>query len=167
MYNRFIGTCRLMGLTVLATGLLGGCGGEFVHNKTVFPKQISPYYVWGISNQPRGAFSNLRSAIDGNNLTLATSQKNYQGAAVTIDFGRSCIFNSISILHGENEFGFAQKIAVSTSLDGKKYILRRTFPGTRKVTYLLLRTPVRGRFLRLKAVTRGSKPWSIAEIYVQ
>ncbi len=167
MHQRFNETYQLMGLAVLAAGLLGGCGPKFVHNKTVFPKQISPYYVWAISDHPRGTFSNLRSAIDNNNLTMATSKKDYKGASVTIDFGRSCLFNSISILHGENEFGFAGRVAVTTSLDGRKFIHRRTFPGNRKITYLLLMTPVRARFVRLTAVSRGSKPWAIAEIYVQ
>ncbi len=163
MNKRFNEMCWL----VLAVWLLGGCSPDFTHNKTVFPRQISPYYVWRIDDNPRGTFKNLRSVHDGNNLTMAVSKKNYQGASITIDFGRSCLFNFISILHGENEFGFARKVSVSTSLDGRRFVHRRTFTGNRKVTYLLLMTPVRARFVRLTAVARGSKPWAIAEIYVQ
>ncbi len=158
-----VGVC----LTTCLLAMYSISQAEWVHNKTVFPKQISPYYVWGISERPRGTFNNLRAAIDGNNLTTVTSKKNFQGASVTIDFGRPSLFNMITVNHGKEPSGFCERIAVSTSLDGRKFIHRSTFPGRSYFSAMLLGTPVRARFVRLTAVARGSKQWTISEIYFQ
>ena len=98
---------------------------------------------------------------------MAVSGGNYRNASFTIDLGRSCVFNMIVLFHGKKEFGFARKLLVSTSIDGKKYKNIHTAPGTRDRTYLLLMTPVNARYLRITALEAGSRPWSIGGIFLQ
>lgn len=114
-----------------------------------------------------GSFRDIRSAIDNNQATAAMSGRNYGNATVTLDLGRSCYFNCIAILHGQNRDGYARQVSLSSSLDGKTYKHQKTVYGTRKVTYILLVQPIRARYLRFTALRQNAQPWSISEIYLQ
>ena len=129
-------------------------------------KTISPPSTWRISCS-EGDFTNIRNAIDGSARTVALSRSSYKGASFTIDLGRICNFNMIILLHGPKEHGFARKVAVSTSVDGKQFQTVHAAPGTRKYTYLALLTPVNARYLRLTAVAQGARPWAISGVYLQ
>ncbi|NBB95517.1 MAG: hypothetical protein GVY16_07225 [Planctomycetes bacterium] len=112
-------------------------------------------------------FKDLPAAIDGNTMTLATATSQYRGGSVTLDLGRPCLFNMITILHGQQPDGHARIVAVYTSNDGKTYKKRYTTAATRSVTYLPILTPIRARYVRLVAEQAGARPWAIAEIYLQ
>ncbi|MBN2296619.1 MAG: discoidin domain-containing protein [Pirellulales bacterium] len=150
----------------LMLGLLAGCDPNLTHGKTLLPNAMSPYTEWKIS--ATGArFNNIQHAMDGFNATYASTRGGYQGASITIDLGRPCMFNMVALLHSDQGMGFARLVALSTSMDGKKFTHEYTAPGTRKVTYLLPMTRITARYVRLTAVRPGSEPWSISEIYFQ
>jgi hypothetical protein len=100
-------------------------------------------------------------------MTAATSSGSYRGASVTIDLGRTCLFNMITILHGREQDGYARTLSVYTSNDGRQFEKRYTTSGTRAATYLPIFTPIRARYVRLVADEPGTRPWSLAEIYLQ
>lgn len=157
-----IWACLLAGL------LAGGCGPKFdFKNQTrANPNSISPHTDWKISARG-GAFTNLPAAIDGNVLTTAVSAKAYQGASVTVDLSRPCVFNLISMMHGKNPLGFAEQVAVSTSNDGKTFTRRGVFSGTREVSNFPLLTPVTARYIRFTATKSRPGPWAMSGIYFQ
>ena len=105
--------------------------------------------------------------IDGNINTIAISPNSDGRGTLTIDLGKPCMFNMIVVEHGANEFGFARRVAVSTSLDGQAFTQRYTGHGTRRVTILCPATPMLARYVRLQAVVAGDQPWSVAEVYFQ
>jgi len=168
MQNATVQTVLIRASLLLAACAPAGCemeGFNYDGNRAA-PGMISSNKEWKITAQG-GQFQNLRSAIDNNQLTAAVSGRNYTNAFVTVDLGQLCFFNCISILHGENQDGYARQVAASISSDGQTFRHIKTVYGTRKVTYILLDQPVRARFLRLTAVRQNVHPWSISEIILQ
>ncbi|NQU75705.1 MAG: discoidin domain-containing protein, partial [Planctomycetes bacterium] len=111
--------------------------------------------------------SRSAAAIDGDIRTAAVSYRNYTGDAITIDLNKTCLFQTIIIYHGTNEFGFAHTVEVAVGSDISAFQTVYITLGTRKVTVVSLPKPVLGRYLRLRAVRAGREPWSLAEVYLQ
>ncbi len=154
-------------LTVLAVGFLSLVGCEPKFDMT--SREIDPLPAqsnWKITSSG-GRFLNLRGAIDGNPTTMAISGRRYRNTSVTVDLGRRCLLNVIALRHGLLEHGFARKVSLSTSLDGKNFTKQYQCAGTRKVTYIPVLTPITARYIRITAVSPGSEPWAISEIYMQ
>ena len=158
----------LTGLVCVISAGLAGCDPQFdLRRGNIFGTDaISSQLTWKVKS--KHGFKDARKAIDGSSHTYAiTSGKNYSGASITIDLDRQCIFNMVVLIHGRKEFGFAKEVQLSISSDGKNFkSCYQTF-GTRKVTYISILTPTTARYIRLTAVKPGSKPWAIAEIYLQ
>ena len=125
--------------------------------------KISPKASWRAS----GTAANPRAAIDGDLTTAARSSYRGGNAELTIDLGRRCLFEMIVIDHGEAQHGYARRVGVATSRNGKAYVDRYTAPGTRRVTHLMLPKPALARYVRLKVVAPGRRAWSVAEVYIQ
>ncbi len=160
---------RTVMLAILAGAFLflPGCGPEFDMNRgTTLGDNISPQSTWKIDSTD-GGFVGLRQAIDGSPLTFAVTSRRYNNATITLDLGRPCVFNLVALRHGINENGFARRLSLSTSLDGKDYTSRYECVGTKKVTYIPILTPITARYIRIRASVPGSEAWSIAEIYLQ
>ncbi len=154
-------------LTVLAGVVCAGCELQPPPpQRRAVHGSISAPSTWEITSSG-GGFKNLHDAIDGSTLTAAVTTGSYQDASVTIDLGRSCLFNMIGILHGREEHGHARIVSVYTSHDGKSFTKRYTTAGTRAATYLPIFTPLRARYIRLVAEQPGPRPWVLAEIYLQ
>jgi hypothetical protein len=131
------------------------------------PQGISSPLGWSIES-PGDNFKMLRGAIDNVPLTQAvTRQADYRGASFVIDLGRPCIFNTVVLLHENDEMGFAREVNIATSTDGENYTDRYTAPGTRKATYFNLLTPITARYVRITATQAGKKPWAISQVYFQ
>jgi len=124
---------------------------------------IPPRSLW----RAGGDLASPYKAIDGDTGTAAVSAETYANAALTIDLGKAAMFNMIIIDHGNSGAGFARRVAVLTSMDGKTFIHRHAGPGTRRFTLLCLATPTLARYVRLQAVAQGHAPWTVAEVYVQ
>lgn len=105
-------------------------------------------------------------AIDGDSYTSAVSNASYKNASLTIDLGKTCLFNMVAIDHGPDRFAFARKVAVLTSSDGKKFQPQMLVPGLRQVTTIVLIKQVLARYVRLQVVAEGDRPWSVAEVYL-
>jgi len=141
----------------------GGCNPEY-DSRTKFPAAaISDRTTW----KAGGSVRTPQNAIDGDLSTAAVTGYPYDNRSVVIDLGKVCVFNTIVVEHGSDEFGFCQRVGISTSIDGKEYTHRATVPGTRKVSIFALVTPVLGRYVRLQAIVPGSRPWSLAEVYLR
>ncbi len=158
-------------LLTLLTGMfflgLSGCDPEFKQDGPRFmPHMISSPSSWSITSR-NGTFLNLNGAIDSMNMTAATTVGDYRNASVILDLSRPCMFNMVAVLHSVNEFGYASMVSLDTSNDGKKWTHRLTIPGTRKVTYFPLLTPVTARYVRITAIRPGRLGWHISEIYFQ
>jgi hypothetical protein len=113
------------------------------------------------------AYGDLREpakAIDGDISTAAVSGMPYANSYIEVDLGKACLFNRIIIDHGPDEQGVAARIAVFTSQTGQSYTSQGEFTGQRRVTNILLLTPVIARYVRLQAVVAGPRAWSVAEI---
>ena len=158
----------LTGLVCVVSVWLVGCDPQFdLGRGNIFGTDaISSQLAWKITSQH--GFKGARKAIDGSSHTYAiTTGKDYSGASITIDLERQCIFNMVVLIHGRKEFGFAKEVKLSISTDGKHFKpCYQTF-GTRKITYISVLTPVTARYIRFTAVKPGSKPWAIAEVYLQ
>jgi hypothetical protein len=170
MKNGHYGIFYRVVLPVLAAGCLCACEPQFnLSSSQTFPKSmssISSRSRWKITSS--GAqFRNLATAIDSDRRTYAVTRGPYRNASITIDLGRPCYFNTVVLLHGNKPFGFARQVSLSTSIDGKKYTLQQTVPGTRKYTYVCVFTPMKARYIRLTALTPGREPWTIEEVYLQ
>lgn len=153
---------------LFVVGLSAGCELEGFDQTggSVMPATIAPRKEWTI--KARGAvFHKIDKAIDSSKSSAAVSGRNYTNGTVTVNLGRTSYFNSVAILHGPNPGGYARQVALSTSLDGRRYTHQETVYGTRKVTYILLVQPVRARFIRFTAVRQGATPWSISQIFLQ
>ena len=110
----------------------------------------------------------VAKAIDGNAATAAVAPRSgYDGASITIDLGKMCLFNFVAIEHGPNPLGYARQVGILTSSDGKTFTRRYSGPGKRKVTGLLLTKPIMARYVKLQADVPGARPWSVAEVYLQ
>jgi len=132
--------------------------------QTPLPGSVSPPSQWSAT----GDLRSIAKAIDGNVGTAATaSSSTRNGASITIDLGKTCIFNFVAIEHGPNPLGYARQVAVLTSSDGTTFTRRYYGPGKRKVTGLLLTKPVMARYVKLQADVPGARPWSVAEVYFQ
>jgi len=129
-------------------------------------EEISSPSRWRISSRNKD-FTNLEKALDTDTDTVALSGSNYKGASFTLDLGQVCPFNMVVLFHGGEEFGFARKVCLSISIDGKNFRDVHVAPGTRGLTYLMLMTPVNARYLRFAAVEQGSRPWAIGGIFLQ
>jgi len=114
-----------------------------------------------------GTVQDPARAIDGNIHTAAVAADADGPAQLVIDLGKPGTLNMIVIDHGANEFGFARQVVVHTSLDGKRFVRRHAALGTRRVSTLLLMSPVLARYVRLDAVAPGTRPWSVAEVHMQ
>lgn len=147
--------------------ILPGCEPEFDMTRgTVLGDSISPQNSWKISSTGGGIIG-LRQAIDGSPITFAITTKRYGNATIILDLGRPCIFNLVALRHGMNENGFARRVSLSTSQDGKKYTPRYECIGTKRITYIPILTPITARYIRIRASLPGREAWSIAEIYLQ
>ena len=156
---------RCASVLVLAAAILSaGCGGQLYNDAQRFmPGRITPRRQWVVSSN---ILSNPSQAADGDRYTAATSSSSYAYAELTIDLGKECLFNMVAIDHGLKEYGHARTVAVLTSSDGTNFTQQAAVPGLRRVTTILLVKPVLARYVKLRAVAAGSKPWSIGEVYL-
>lgn len=106
-------------------------------------------------------------ATDGNINTIAVGRAGSIPAWLTIDLGQACTFNFVAIDHGRDELGYARRVEVAVSVDGRTFTPQATGPGTRRVSNYLLNSPVLARYVRITAVQPGAKPWAVAEVYLQ
>ena len=123
---------------------------------------ITPRSQW----QASGNLSDAAAAVDGR---LSTAAKDGQGkpAHLLIDLRKPCVFNTVRIEHGEEPMGFPRRVALLTSLDGQTFSKVREVPGTRKVTNIVLVTPILARYVRLEVVEAGAQPWSVGEVIIK
>ena len=63
--------------------------------------------------------------------------------------------------------GFAQRVGVSTSLNGQSYTRRAIAPGNRRVTIVCIVTSVLARYVRIEAMQPGTRAWSVAEVQLK
>jgi hypothetical protein len=155
------------GLIVTVALLAGACEpAPPAANRRAPESSISHPRTWKITSQG-GGIRNLAAAIDGDPLTAAVTTQRYDGASVTIDLGRVCLFNMVTILHGQQPQGHARIVSLYTSNDGQQFDKRYETPGTRSVTSVPVLTLIRARYIRLVAEQAGSRPWSLADIYLQ
>jgi len=163
-------------LTSLAVLLGGAIGCDSTQSYNESNKQaasaITPRAGWTISSS--SDVLNPELALDGNVSTAAQSGTNQQGAWVTIDLGKTCLFNTVIVDHGTSEQSYAGRVAIYTSTDGENFTYRFTGPGNRRVSLFSLVTPVLGRYVRLEVVKpQGgnyeptSRTWALAEIYLR
>ena len=129
----------------------------------MFGAKISPKTKWRAS----GSVTNAKAAIDGNLDTIARASYRRAGAELTIDLQETCVFQMIIIDHGNEQTGCARRIGVATSTNGRRFKDRHASPGARRVTHILLPKPVLARYLRLKVITPGRRPWAVGEVYIQ
>lgn len=153
----------------MLAALLGLCACELnlqQDGRRALPNSVPSYRQWKIE-ATTGRFTSLNAAIDGDINTAASAASATSGATVTLNLGRSSVFNMIILAHGSREWGFATQLTVSTSLDGRRFTEQIVTPGCRKVTYIPLFKPVRARYVRIQASRPGSQPWALAEILIQ
>ena len=141
-----------------------GCVGNLYDNRGRggLAESVTPVSQWNAS----GNLSNLQNAIDGNVLTVAVGGDSGNDS-ITIDLGKVCYFNMVAIDHGPRQHGFAQRVAILTSLSGDQYTYRKSGPGNRRVTVLLLDQAVLARYVRVQVVMARPEPWSVGEVYLQ
>ena len=126
--------------------------------------RFSPRSRW----RAYGTIKEAANAIDDSLQTLAVADASTLQPSITLDFGSPCFFNMVVVDHGRNEFGFAQRVTVLTSPDGRQFTPRYVGAGTRRVSiFFLLPRFELARYLRIRADAPGPQPWSIAEIYLQ
>lgn len=141
-----------------------GCVESIYHEGPRAPASaLSPRHQWRIF----GDLQEPHKALDGEISSAALSDNVYDGASITIDLGRPCLFNAVAIEHGAKEFGFCRTVALLTSLDGQAYKHRHALPGTRRVTIITTVTPILARYVRLQAEVGGLEAWSVAEVHIQ
>ncbi len=154
---------RVIATAGLVSAVLGGgCGGPTYDTGRAEAAAISPRSAW----QATGDLRSVAAAIDQNVATAAVSIETTGRGTITIDLSKPCLFNMVIIEHGADEMGFAPRLAVLTSMDGQTYTQRYLGVGTRRVTILYLGGPVLARYVRLRALTAGQRPWSVAEVYL-
>ncbi len=153
----------LSGGFALAVILLTGCGGPIYQEGNAQASAITPRSSWQASGDMRGA----QAVLDGDIATAAVSAAPDGGGSITIDLGKPCVFNMAVIDHGTNEWAFARRVVLLTSLDGISFTQRYSALGTRRVTILCSSAPILARYVRFQAVVPGDRPWSVAEVYLQ
>ena len=144
--------------------MVSACNGPIYTDGPMFmPDRITPRGRWlAVSHDLRDA----ANALDGDINTAAVSGPSYDGAELTIDLGKPCMFNMVMLEHGPDEFGFCSRLAVLTSDDGVNFRPQTLVSGLRRVTTIILPSPVLARYVRLQAVAMGARPWSIAEVHL-
>ena len=154
-----------MGIGVLLAGCNGSDGGGTIGpgQRETRAARITARRQW----KATGNVTDAAKAIDGREGTRAVSRQLQEEPWITIDLGQTCLFNLIVLEHGQDEHGYAPRVAVSASRDGKEFTHCHTAPGNRRVTYIAMITPVLARYVRISAVGKGSRPWSLAEIRIQ
>ena len=159
MKGRAIGTLLTMGGL-----LLGACTSTWSPDGPRAPAAaVSPRSSW----KARGNVAGAAEAIDGNPTTAAVTGRQSKQAYITIDLGKPCVFNMVAVQHGADQFGFARRLGLWTSLDGQNFTKHHEAPGTRRITYMLTVRPILARYVKLQVVTAGARPWSVAEIHLQ
>lgn len=151
--------------------LLAGCEGAIpIYRPTTggyMGTDISEKSTW----TARGSVSEPQAAIDGQLATAARGDHSAGASAGTsdlvIDLGRPCLFQTVILDHGHDEHGYCARVGVETSVDGKVFLRQHEAPGTRRATFLCLPGAVTARFIRLRALVPGNRPWTIAEVFVQ
>lgn len=144
----------------------GGCDMPVIYQPWTggkFGADISPRAKWKVS----GTLANAQAITDGDLLTAAKGAYRNRNDELIIDLGRHCVFELIIIDHGESQDGYVRRVGIATSIAGQIYTDRYQAPGTRRVTHILLPQPVGARYLRLRVLTPGRLPWSVAEVFVQ
>ena len=157
--------CLALAAAVIACGS-GGCDPPVIYRPWTggtYGASITPRTTWRAS----GSIANPGNAVDDDLLTAASSGYQKAGGEIVIDLGKQCLFSLIIIDHGESQDGYARRVGVATSTAGKVYTERFTAPGSRRVTHVLLPKPTSARYVRLRVTTPGSRPWSVAEVYLQ
>jgi hypothetical protein len=154
---------RLVMIVWLAAVVGAGCSGPIYQDGRAEAAVITLRPTW----QASGDLQSPGAAIDGNIATAAVSTDASGRGTLTLDLSKPCLFNTVIIEHGPDEMGFAPRVAVLTSMDGQTFTQRYVGIGTRRVTILYLGAPVLARYVRLRALTAGQRPWSVAEVYLQ
>jgi hypothetical protein len=150
----------------VALPALAGCGFAPIYGESqtsYLSNALTPRRQWSAS----GTVSSPPSAIDGSLDTAAIAPSQSPGQQLTLDLGKSCIFSMVAIDHGRELDGFARSVEVSVSPDGTDFQPVFTGVGTRRVTVLVLPKATLGRFVRIRALTAGNRPWTLAEVYLQ
>ena len=150
-------------MAVLLAAALAGCDGAIYTDPAGRGKlaDITPKSSW----TARGDMQAAAQAIDGDVQTAARGDS-AGGGDLILDLGRTCFFQMVVLDHGRDMDSFARTAAVSTSIDGRTYTDRYSAPGTRRVTILYLPEPVLARYVRIRAVRPGGRPWTLAEVYL-
>ena len=149
-------------VALCVSAFLAGCVDTPPEGSAPSGALVTPREAWR-------AYGDLREpgkAIDGDLGTAAVSGGSSAKPTIEIDLGKLCLFNRVMVEHGPDEYGFPDKMAVSTSQDGQAFQPQCVVPGKRRVTNALLITPVLARYIRLEASSPGSRPWSVAEIVI-
>jgi len=115
----------------------------------------------------KGNLEDPGQATDGNINTMAVGRAGSQAPSLTIDLGQACTLNFVVIDHGRDEFGYARRVEIATSIDGRTFTPQGGGPGIRRVSNFLLNSVVLARYVRITAVQPGAKPWAVAEVYLQ
>ena len=160
---------RLLACIFGAVSLLAlvGCNPTFNADGPRVPRGgISAMTRWTIS-APQGQFEGLENAIDGSSQTAAKASGDYTGASFTVDLGRHCIFNMIVLAHGREENGYAGRVGIEVSTDGKTFQGGWSSLGTRAQTYIPLLTPITARYVRITATEASVMGWVISQVYFQ
>ncbi len=157
--------CIKFNVVLMITALaLVGCDSPYIQKPPDIVKTaVTAKNRWRAS----GNVSDAGNAVDANPSTAAVASHAGSGATLTVDLSRPCMFNMVVVNHGPNGHGYATQLELATSTDGKIFTTRKTVYGTRKVTTVLLIRPILARYVRLKVLQSGPKPWSAAEIYIQ
>jgi len=148
-------------LALLAGAALVGCDGPW--DRTALAARVSPRSMW----KATGNLDDPPKAIDGKIGTVTVGGDSGRPAYLTIDLGKVCLFNMIAVDHGAEEMGFCRRLAVGSSLDGKTFTDHYIAVGTRRITTICLQSPVLARYIRLRVLASGGRPWAVAEVYVQ
>lgn len=152
--------CRLA-VAALACAGLGGCvdtTGLAGHTPAGPGASVPPAERW----KAYGSMPGVERTIDGQFSTHATSDEG--SATLTIDFGKPATFNLASLDHGSQPFGFADRLAMFTSIDGQTFTRVKEVTGTRQVTYVVVFHPVVARYVKFQVLRAGPRPWTVAEV---
>jgi hypothetical protein len=154
--------------TILLLGLLaqGGCIDQ-VWNDTPQKNGLNAVSDWRVWRATGVGIAHPERAIDRDLTSYAVTGPSYQDAQLTIDLGKPCLFNLVTIDHGTEQTGCCRRVAVLTSMNGRDFVYRYAVDDTRRIAELFLPAPVLARYVRLQVILQGDKPWSIAEVYLQ
>jgi hypothetical protein len=160
-------TIRVPTLVLLAAGVSAavGCDPSPIYDSPGRPivGAVTERSLWRAS----GTVKDPASATDGSIDTAAVATNTPTAPTLTIDLGKPCLFNLLVLDHGREPFGFARRVVVATSLDGKTFAQQYAASGTRRVSTFLLVTPVLARYVQFQATAPGQKPWTVAEVHLQ